>query len=170
MRVKRRGPDQRLGAEYGFSRGEGIGEFTVREVGEALAKRHCVRSAGQRGAAHRSGAGGRNCLASQSKLSQAICRLVAEQLHRRRCRQMPFLGDRAARTIRVRLVGLRDVFSESTLRQPFQQMGIAAIELLPPRIASLDGPVESRALPVQSVERDWVASPRRERSTDEGSR
>ncbi len=56
----------------------------------------------------------------------------------------------------------------SSVRQPFHEMGVAAMELLRRRIASPGEPAQSRALPVQLVERDSVAPPRRERSVAGG--
>jgi DNA-binding LacI/PurR family transcriptional regulator len=48
----------------------------------------------------------------------------------------------------------------TTIRQPFHEMGQAAIELLCARLADPAAPVENRALPVQLVRRASAAPPR----------
>jgi DNA-binding LacI/PurR family transcriptional regulator len=47
----------------------------------------------------------------------------------------------------------------TSVRQPFAEMGQAAMELLRRRMADPAAPVESKVLPVQLVQRDSVASP-----------
>ncbi len=50
----------------------------------------------------------------------------------------------------------------TSVRQPFNEMGQAAIELLRQRIENPDRPVEHRTLPVQIIHRQSVAKPRSE--------
>jgi DNA-binding LacI/PurR family transcriptional regulator len=48
----------------------------------------------------------------------------------------------------------------TTVRQPFEQMGRAAMELLCERIDSPDAPVQHRVLPVELIVRESTAAPR----------
>jgi LacI family transcriptional regulator len=47
----------------------------------------------------------------------------------------------------------------TSVRQPFAEMGQAAMELLRRRMADPASPVESKVLPVQLVQRESVAPP-----------
>lgn len=48
----------------------------------------------------------------------------------------------------------------TSIRQPFRAMGQAAMDLLRDRIASAQGPVQTRTLPVQLIERNSVVPPK----------